>query len=41
VEINLLKLHDTLKINPRIENYQNQKNPSQALHEEGKKNLKE
>jgi len=40
VEINWLKLHDTLKINSRIENYQNHKNSSQALHEEGKKSLK-
>jgi len=40
VEINWLKLHGTLKINPRIGNYQNHKNPSQALHEDGKKNLK-
>jgi len=40
VEINCLKLHDTLKINPRIGNYQNHKNPSQAIHEDGKKSLK-
>ena len=40
VEINCSKLHDTLKINPRIGNYQNHKNPSQALHEDDKKNLK-
>ena len=40
VEINCLKLHDNLKINPRIRNYQNHKNPSQALHEDGKKSLK-
>ena len=29
-----------LKINPRIRNYQNHKNPSQALHEDGNKSLK-
>jgi len=29
-----------LKINPRIRNYQNHKNPSQALHEGDKKSLK-
>jgi len=40
VEINWLKLHDTLKINPRIRNYQKHKNSSQALHEDGKKSLK-
>jgi len=40
VKINWLKLHDTLKINPRIRNYQKHKNPSQALHEDGKKSLK-
>ena len=40
VKINCLKLHDTLKINPIIKNYQNHKNPSQALHEDGKKSLK-
>jgi len=40
VEKNCLKLHDTLKINPRIGNYQNHKNPSQAFHEDGKKSLK-
>ena len=40
VEINWLKLHDTLKINPRIRNYQKHKNSGQALHEDGKKNLK-
>jgi len=39
VEIKI-NFHDTLKINPRIGNYQNHKNPSQALHEEGKKSLK-
>jgi len=33
VEIHWLKLHDTLKINPRIENYQNHKKSSEALHE--------
>jgi len=37
VEINWLKFHDALKINPRIENYQNHKNSSQALHEEARK----
>jgi len=37
MEINWLKFHDTLKINPRIRNYQNHKNQSQALHEEDKK----
>ena len=37
VEINWLNLHDTLKINPRIRNYQKHKNSSQALHEDGKK----
>jgi len=40
VEINWLKLHDTLKINPRIRNYQKHKNSGQTLHEDGKKNLK-
>jgi len=40
VEINYLKLHDTFKINPRIRNYQNHENPSQALHEHDKKSLK-
>jgi len=40
VEINCLKLHDTLKINPRIGNYQNHKNPSQPSHEDDKKSLK-
>jgi len=40
VEINCLKLHDTLKINPSIRNYQNHKSPSQALHGDGKKSLK-
>jgi len=40
VEINRLKLHGTLKINSRIRNYQNHKNPSQALHEDGKISLK-
>ena len=40
VEINCLKLHETLKINPRIGNYQNLKNPSQAFHEDSKKSLK-
>ena len=40
VEINWLKLHDTLKINPRIRNYEKHKNPSQALHEDDKKSLK-
>ena len=40
VEINCLKLHDTLKLNPRIRNYQNHKNSSQALHEDDKKSLK-
>ena len=40
VEINCLKLHDTLNINPRIRNYQNHKNPSQALHKDDKKILK-
>jgi len=40
VEINWLKLHDTLKINPRIRNYQKHKYSGQALHEDGKKNLK-
>ena len=39
-EINWLKLHNTLKINPRIRNYQKHKNPSQALHEDDKKSLK-
>ena len=39
MKINWLKLHDTLKINPKIKNYQNHKNPSQALHEESKKSL--
>ena len=40
VKINCSKLHGTLKINPRIGNYQNHKNPSQAFHEDGKKSLK-
>jgi len=40
VEINCSKLHDTLKINPRIGNYQNHKNLSQAFHEDDKKSLK-
>jgi len=40
VGINCLKLHDTLKINPRIRNYQNHKNPSQTLHDDGKKSMK-
>jgi len=40
VKINLLKLYNTLKIYPRIENYQNCKNSSQILHEEGNKSLK-
>jgi len=40
VEIYFLKLYDTLKINPRIRNYQNHKNQSQALCEDGKKSLK-
>ena len=40
MEINWLKLHDTLKINQRIRNYQKHKNSGQALHEDGKKNLK-
>ena len=40
MEINWLKLHDTLKINPRIRNYQKHKNPSQALNEDDKKSLK-
>ena len=40
MEINCLKLHDTLKINPKIGNYQNYKNPSQAFHEDEKKSLK-
>ena len=40
MEINCLKLHDTLKINPRIGNYQNHKNLSQAFHEDDKKSLK-
>jgi len=40
VEINWLNLHDTLKINLRIRNYEKHKNPSQALHEDGKKSLK-
>jgi len=40
VEINWLNPHDTLKMNPRIENNQNHKKLSQALHEEGKKNKK-
>jgi len=40
MKMNCLKLHDTLKINQRIGNYQNHKNPSQALHEDDKKSLK-
>jgi len=40
MEINFLKLHDTLKINPKIRNYQKHKNLSQALHEDNKKSLK-
>ena len=40
MEINCLKLRDTLKINPNIGNYQNHKNSSQALHEDDKKSLK-
>jgi len=40
MKINSLKFYNTLKINPRIENYKDHKNPSQALHEEGKKSLK-
>ena len=40
MELNWLKLHDALKINPRIENYQNHKNLGQALHEDDKKSLK-
>jgi len=41
LEINWLKLHDILKINPRIRNCQKHKNPNQALHEDSKKSLKE
>ena len=40
MEINWLKLHDTLKINQRIRNYQKHKNSGQALHEDDKKSLK-
>jgi len=40
LEINCLKLPDTLKINPIVRNYQNHKNSSQALHEDDKKSLK-
>jgi len=40
VEINFLKLHRTLKIIPRIGNYQNHKNPSKTLHEDDKKSFK-
>ena len=39
MEINCLKLRDTLKINPNIGNYQNHKNSSQ-LHEDDNKSLK-
>jgi len=39
-ENKLLKTSRHLKINPRIRNYQNHKNPSQTLHEDDKKSLK-